>query len=136
MRYEQPDRRRFLMLMAGALPGLTGFRARLHQSPHPTPRPGVDASHVLGADDLKDTPDAVPVFDLVREIPQIADGIRCQCGCAEIPGMYSLLSCYETDGMARHCRICQGVAKLAHRLYRQGKTLNEIRAAVDAEPWE
>jgi hypothetical protein len=123
-------------LIAGALPVLaTGFPVRRREGPHPAPRPGVDASHVLRAEDLTDTPDAVPVFDLVREIPRIADGIRCQCGCDQIPDMYSLLSCYEGDGMARHCQICQGVAKLAHRLHRQGRTLNEIRAAVDAESW-
>lgn len=72
------------------------------------------------------------VFDLVREIPQIVDGIRCQCGCANLPGFYSLLSCYESEGMARWCDICQGEGRLASRLHKAGKTLDEIRAAIDA----
>jgi hypothetical protein len=91
----------------------------------------VDGSKVLKADQLH-SPEAAPVFDLVREIPQVADGIRCHCGCAAAPGYYSLLSCYEEPGMAQHCEICQGQAKLAHRLHGRGWSLDGIRAAVDA----
>jgi hypothetical protein len=77
-------------------------------------------------------PDAAPVFELVREIPHVVDGIRCYCGCADLPGTYSLLSCYERAGMAQHCLVCQGEARLVHRLHREGWSLNGIRAAVDA----
>ena len=100
--------------------------------PHPTPRPGITAAKVLTAEQLSESPKVIPVFDLVREIPEIVDGIRCQCGCADRPDFYSLLSCYEGDGMAQHCPVCQGQARLAHRLHKDGKTLDEIRAAVDA----
>ena len=67
----------------------------------------------------------------MREIPGIVDGIRCHCGCAGNDGNYSLLSCYEGDGMARHCQLCQGQARMAHRLHRDGRSLDEIRAAID-----
>jgi hypothetical protein len=100
---------------------------------HPTPRPGVTAAKVLTRAQLGDHADAAPVFDMVRQIPQIADGIRCQCGCAELEGKYSLLSCYEAEGMAGHCEICQGEGRLAYRLHKQGKSLTEIRAAIDAK---
>ena len=70
-------------------------------------------------------------FDMVRSTPQIMDGIYCYCGCDELPDHYSLLSCYEQDGMAQACEICQGEARLAYRLHRQGKTLGEIRTAID-----
>jgi hypothetical protein len=105
---------------------------RRRSGPHPTPRPGIDASKVLTADKLTDSPDAVPAFEAARKIPQILDGIRCHCGCADLKGFYSLLSCYEDDGMARMCVICQGQARLAERLARGGKSLDEIRAAIDA----
>jgi hypothetical protein len=133
---QPPDRRRFLALVGGALPLLAppGLLRR-RQPPHPEPRPGIDASHVLTAKDLADTPEVIPMFDMIREIPGVADGIRCQCECAGIPGFYSLLSCYEEDGMARHCHICQGVARLVYRSHQLGRTLNQIRAAVDAEAW-
>jgi hypothetical protein len=104
---------------------------RFAKGPHPTPRPGITSAKVLTADALKENPKAAPVFDMVRKIPQIADGIRCQCGCAELPEFYSLLSCYEADGMAQHCVICQGEGRLAYTMHEQGKTLDEIRAAID-----
>ena len=101
------------------------------KGPHPTPRPGIDASKVLKTEQLTENPKAANVFDMVRQIPEIADGIRCQCGCAELPEFYSLLSCYEADGMAQHCRICQGEGRLAFTMHTEGKTLDEIRAAID-----
>jgi hypothetical protein len=110
-----------------------GAMRRASAGPHPTPRPGIDASKVLTHDKLTENAAAEPVFDMVRKIPQVVDGIRCQCGCAELPEFYSLLSCYEADGMAQHCVICQGEAKLAFRMHEQGKSLDEIRAAIDAK---
>jgi len=103
------------------------------QKKHPTPRPGIDASRVLTAKELDGEPETLHAFDLVRQIPQVADGIRCHCGCDEMEGFYSLLSCFEKDGMAQHCEVCRGHAVLAHRLHRAGRTLDQIRAAIDAK---
>ena len=102
-------------------------------SDHPEPRPGITAARVLTRDQLGEHRDAAPVFDMVREIPQVIDGIRCQCGCASMEGKYSLLSCFEADGMAGHCEVCQNEGRLAYRLHKRGKTLKEIRAAIDAK---
>ena len=132
-----PSRRRFLRLL-GVLLVLPGARRAwadvppARHGPHPAPRAGIDASKVLPDEQLVDWPDARPAFEAVRRIPQVADGIRCTCGCADRPGFYSLLSCYEGEGMARHCPICQGQARLALRLHEAGKSLDEIRAAIDA----
>lgn len=106
-----------------------GARAR---GPHPEPRPGIDASRVASATELRGDPVMRAAFDEVRQIPQVVDGIRCQCGCADGAGMYSLLSCYEGEAMARWCEICQGEGRLAFRLHRAGKSLQEIREAIDA----
>jgi len=74
------------------------------------------------------------VFDQVRQIPRMVDGIRCHCGCAEAPDNYSLLSCFEGPAaMAQHCLVCQGQARAVFRLSREGKSLAEIRAAIDEE---
>lgn len=133
------NRRRFLA-SAGAL--LTwGFASaapawarprRARATDHPTPRPGITAANVLPDSALTEYPGCQSAFEAVRKIPQIVDGIRCQCGCADIAGFYSLLSCYESAGMARICPICQGEARLAYRLFQSGKTLEEIRTAIDA----
>jgi hypothetical protein len=124
-------------VVLGALPFEAGhcrtsWTHRTDHGPHPTPRPGIDASHVLKPDQLRDAPAAIIAFDEVRQIPQIVDGIRCHCGCATEKGFYSLLSCYEGDSMARDCHICQGQGRMAFRLHAAGKTLAEIRDAIDA----
>jgi hypothetical protein len=100
---------------------------------HPTPRAGIDASKVLKREQLTEHPAAEPVFAMVRKIPHVVDGIHCHCGCAELPEFYSLLSCYEADGMAQHCAVCRGEASLAFRMHEQGKSLDEIRAAIDKQ---
>ena len=129
------NRRRFLVAtLAGALGGLPGRRlwAWRFRREHPAPRPGITAAKVLTREQLGDNQRVIEVFDAVREIPQIVDGIRCKCGCADLEGFYSLLSCYEGDGMARACPICQGEGRLAARLHKEGKTLEQIREAIDA----
>jgi hypothetical protein len=130
------SRRAFLALLPVALVALRGGHAwaaaPVMQKKHPTPRRGIDASHVVLAKDLNGDAKAIEAFDLVREIPGVMDGIRCSCGCDEYEGFYSLLSCFEQDGMARDCQVCQGNARLVHRLHRKGRTLAQIRAAVDA----
>ena len=135
-----PERRRFLLAcgatlaasFAGARPAWATLRGLPAGGPHPTPRPGITAANVLTKDQLADHPKAVEVFDMVREIPEVVDGIRCQCGCADSTGYYSLLSCYEGDAMARSCPVCQGQGRLVYRLHKDGKTLDEIRHAIDA----
>ena len=135
------SRRHFVVTLAVLLLGRP-TRARADRMPrrprmlrrpkHPEPRPGITAAHVLRDDMLTDS-SLAPVFAMVREIPQIVDGIRCNCGCAEMEGFYSLLSCYEKDGMAQHCVICQGQARLAYKLHAEGWSLRGIRRAIDAE---
>ena len=100
---------------------------------HPTPRAGITSAKVLTGAKLAKWPDLVQLFDGIRAIPAVADGIRCSCGCAEVPGFYSLLSCYEGDAMATICPICQGTGKLVVRLHGEGQTLAQIRVAVDAQ---
>jgi hypothetical protein len=127
-------RRQFCTLAAITfLPGtVRGGRQRLAGT-HPDPRPGITAVKVPAVADLSHK-NAGRVFDQVRQIPQVIDGIRCHCGCAENPDHYSLLSCFEgKDAMAQHCVICQGQGRMAFRLSRDGKTLDQVRAAIDEE---
>jgi hypothetical protein len=136
-------RRHFLELMtAAAVVALTplfaaGSQARglvevRRRTDHPDPRPGIDASRVLASEQLADAPDLVELFDRIREIPHIVDGIRCYCGCAVIEGYRSLLTCYEAPGMARFCDICEGQGRLAYARWKEGQTLEQIRRATDA----
>jgi hypothetical protein len=124
-----PTRRGFVSRCLGAV----WLAARRQPPPHPTPRAGVTGARVLTRAQRGKTPALAPLFDQVRAIPAVIDGIRCNCGCAELPGYHSLLSCFEGDAMVRHCAVCQGQARLAVRLHREGKTLDQIRDAVDAK---
>lgn len=124
-----PTRRSVLQVAAAlALP-----RSWYSPAEHPAPRPGITAAKILATEQLDVEPDVATIFDAIREIPAIADGIRCQCNCAAQPAFYSLLTCYEgSDAMARHCEICQAEGKLTARLAKGGKTLDQIRKAIDA----
>jgi hypothetical protein len=101
--------------------------------PHPSPRPGITGKNVLTAAQLAEHEELIPLFDGIRRSAAIADGIRCNCGCASLPGYYSLLSCFEGDAMAKICPICKGQGRLAVRMHGEGKSLAEIRVAVDAQ---
>lgn len=100
--------------------------------PHPDPRPGIDGSRVLTREELGAFGFLAPVYDGIRAIPHIADGIRCPCGCAETEPFRSLLVCFESNGMAKACEICQAVGRMTARLHGAGRTLDQIREAVDA----
>jgi hypothetical protein len=97
------------------------------------PRPGVTGAKVLTSTQLGETPDLIPLFDSIRAIPYTVDGIRCNCGCPNPPEYYSLLSCFEGNAMAQSCVICQSQGRLVVRLHKEGKSLEQIRAAVDAK---
>ena len=94
----------------------------------------MDAADVLTAERLRREgfgDDVVEVFDMVRQIPELADGLACYCGCV-LMGNRSLLTCFHEGGMARGCNVCQGEARLAFRRWKEGQTLDQIRRAIDA----
>ncbi len=103
---------------------------------HPEPREGISAADVLSAEQLREEgvdEEIIALYDGIRAIPEIADGLACYCGCMLPPmNRRSLLTCFHHDGMARGCAICQGTARLVIRRHAEGQTLDRIRAAVDA----
>ncbi len=133
------DRRRFLQLVPGALLGTVLLPARLdarrrHSTSHPEPREGITGEGVVPTEQLRaeGIPDeTIALYDGIREIPEIADGLACYCGCA-LMGNRSLLTCYHDTGMARGCLICQGSGRIAIRRHAEGQTLDQIRRAIDA----
>ena len=110
--------------------GVKAASLRSHAfSGHPEPRPDVDGGLVLEGSAVR--ADLADTFDGIRSIPHVADGIGCHCGCGAMPEMRSLLSCYEGFGMAQFCVICEGEGRLAVELHSEGRTLDEIRMAID-----
>jgi hypothetical protein len=129
-------RREFLTAASISIAAIVIYRRDALAGPvpaHPDPRPGITGEHVLKADQLGGKKPLIELFDSIRKIPEVVDGIHCNCGCTNPPEFRSLLSCYEKNGMARDCAICQGQGRLAVRLHTEGKTLDQIRAAIDAK---
>ena len=131
-------RRRWLIAslstVAAVLP--RGLRAQLASlgAVHPTPRPGITGEKVATSAMLEADPTLTELFDGIRKIPQVVDGIRCHCGCADLHGHYSLLTCYEgPHAMAKICPICQGEGRVAVRMAKGGRSIADIRIAIDAQ---
>ena len=121
--------------LLGLLLMVAGYRLMAARSgapaEHPEPRAGVTSDKVLPASTLSEHPDVVSVYAMAKEIPEVLDGLYCHCECSKHSGHYSLLECFESDH-GSHCDICLGEAELAYRMTKEGKTLAEIRAAIDA----
>lgn len=128
------DRRSFLRaLPAGALLMVGTPRDLRGMITHPEPRADIDGRDVLTAEDLAGFPvETHEVYDMVREVAQVADGIGCGCGCSVMPHYRSLLTCFHEGGMAMGCPICQGEARLVYRRVQEGQSLEQIRRAIDA----
>lgn len=130
-------RRRFCATIAGAL--LFGWRTALAERaraaagfPHPEPRPGVTGEHVLPEAELGTRRRVIEAYNAARIYPEIFDGVFCACYCDKSMKHRSLLSCFESR-QAIGCRACREQAEFVVRHVREGRTLAEIRAAVDRE---
>ena len=101
--------------------------------PHPDPRPGITGANVLPPEQLPDRKRVREAFEAARRNPDIFDGVYCVCDCAEEMGHRSLLACFESR-QPTGCWGCQEQAEFMSRWIRDGKTLTEVRKAVD-EKW-
>lgn len=101
---------------------------------HPDPRAGITADKVLKADDLGEKPrnGVLEAYDAARTYPVVFDGLACACGCHGDASYQhrSLLVCYETR-QPTGCPACRMEATFVAKMAKEGKTLVEIRAAVD-----
>ncbi|MBI4544092.1 MAG: hypothetical protein HY703_02725 [Gemmatimonadetes bacterium] len=97
---------------------------------HPDPRPGITAEGVVHPLHYQRYPRIAATYGKAREIPQVLDGLHCYCECEEHSGHYSLLDCFKSDHGA-NCDVCLTSAELAWQLAGGGKSLEEIRSALD-----
>jgi hypothetical protein len=133
-------RRHFLFALTGLLASPAAWRTafanpltrRRAGFPHPEPRPGVTADHVLAESELGDRRRVRDAYAAARSHPELFDGVYCACECDKSMGHRSLLSCFESR-QAIGCMACREEGELVGRLASDGKTLEEIRLAVDKE---
>lgn len=133
-------RRRFLLLLPALIASQSTGRTVLAQRlrirpvgfPHPEPRAGVTAELVLPESDLPDRRRVREAYAAARTHPELFDGVYCACRCDKSMEHRSLLSCFESR-QPIGCMACRDEAELVARLARDGRTLEEIRRAVDEE---
>jgi hypothetical protein len=125
-------RARALVIGAMVTAGLLmGFHAVRGAPVHPEPRPEITGETVVPAERYAAYPRIAAVYRQAAEIAPVLDGLRCYCECDRHSGHYSLLSCFESDHGAA-CDICLTEAAFAHQMTKEGRSLKEIRKAVDA----
>ena len=100
--------------------------------PHPDPRPGVTAEHVLSEEEVGSRKRVREAYAAARTHPEMFDGVYCACECDKSMNHRSLLTCFESR-QAIGCMACREEGELVGRLAGDGKTLEEIRRAVDEE---
>src|SRR5205823_13409411 len=133
------DRAAFLKRVGGLFAVALIDRGPLRLTPmvmselhHPDPRPGVNADHVLSAEDLGSLATkrgVMAAYDAARDRPAMFDGLACGCGCTGKGGEHrSLLACYESK-QPTGCPSCRDEAIFVAGLAKQDKSLSEIRLA-------
>ena len=134
------SRRHFILMLPGLVVVSGAWRRTLAQHvtgrrpglPHPEPRPGVTGEHVLPESEVGERRRVREAYAAARTHPSLFDGVFCACGCDKSMNHRSLLSCFESR-QAMGCMACREEGELVGRLARDGKTLEEIRHAVDLE---
>jgi hypothetical protein len=92
----------------------------------------VTGEHVLPEPELEGRRRVREAYAAARTHAEVFDGVYCACLCDETMNHRSLLSCFETC-QPIGCAACREEAELVARLARDGKTLDDIRLAVDEE---
>ncbi len=118
-------------LVALGVGALLLLPARAHGATHPDPRADVEAlAMTVMASSSFPAPDQVQAYQIAKEIPQTLDGLYCHCRCKESLRHRSLLTCFQSEH-GSGCDICMGEAKMAFDMQQQGRTLQDIRVAID-----
>lgn len=102
-----------------------------HGAEHPRPRAEAAHMHTENPDRYGDNREAREVYKLAAHVKTTLDGLFCYCYCSR-GGHYSLLDCF-TDDHGAGCEICLGEARMAYDMTQHGASLDQIRAAIDAQ---
>ncbi len=96
------------------------------------PKPATQAGAVLEPTNFRQA-DVREAYQTAKEIPGVLAQQPCYCYCQR-KGHRGLLDCFKTDH-AVSCKICIKESLLARQMHRQGKTPQEIRAAIIQREW-
>ncbi|MBD8025791.1 PCYCGC domain-containing protein [Ureibacillus sp. Re31] len=83
------------------------------------------------------------VYEVAGQATDILEWIPCYCGCGESAGHRNNLNCFIAekrddgsvvwDDHGTRCQVCLEIAVESVQMYQQGKSLKEIRQAIDAK---
>jgi hypothetical protein len=122
---------RYVVVALGVLVlGLGLMATRSANAHHPAPREGLTAADVAPPSRYADYPRIAEVYAMAAQIPHVLDGVYCHCDCSKHSDHRSLLTCFQDDHGAA-CDVCLTEASLAFRMVGEGRSLKEIRKAVD-----
>jgi hypothetical protein len=122
---------RYTVIALGVIVLVLGLAmARTANAHHPDPRDDADMVPLAASDRYASYPRIAQVYEMAAEIPHVLDGLYCHCDCSLHAGHRSLLTCFQDDHGAA-CDVCLSEAALAHRMTTEGRSLREIRKAVD-----
>ncbi len=74
-------------------------------------------------------------YRAAMEIPKVLDSQYCYCHCKKDHDHKNLLTCFTSRHGAK-CETCINEAIFAHKMYKQGKTIDEIIALIDKKFWK
>jgi hypothetical protein len=122
---------RYTVVALGVVVLLLGLATtRTANAHHPEPRSDLNQLNVESASRYAAYPRVAEVYEMAAEIPHVLDGLYCHCDCSRHSNHRSLLTCFQDDHGAA-CDVCLTEAALAHRMTNEGRSLKEIRKAVD-----
>lgn len=119
-----------IVLLVLGIGGGIPIAARLTAQDHPDPRPEAAGIALHSPAHHAAVPGIAEAYARAAETPEVLDGLYCYCHCGRHAGHYSLLDCFR-DEHAATCGVCLSEALEAYRLSREGRTLPQIRHAVD-----
>ena len=73
---------------------------------------------------------AARAYRAAKEIPEVLDHMHCYCECKKHNGHKSLQTCFVNQH-GLNCSICIDEAIMAHELHKKGKSIADIRRAID-----
>jgi hypothetical protein len=122
---------RYTVIALGVIALLLGLAVtRQASADHPEPREDLTGVTVASSSRYADSPRIARVYEMAAAVPHVLDGLYCHCECSKHSGHRSLLDCFRDDHGAG-CDVCLHEAQLAYEMSSEGKSLKEIRAAID-----
>jgi hypothetical protein len=108
------------------------FNNRGQAASHPAPRANADEIALQNPERYADAPKIAETYKMAADVRSTIDGLFCYCYCKDGHGHYSLLDCFRDDHGAG-CDICLESVRIAHKMTQDGKTLEQVRAQIDAQ---